>query len=667
MTHLVAGGADNMLTAPSAPVRRCPALRRIILLLAAGLLLPWSGPMHVPAAQPAVKLDVRKAGRHLAIDAQLPPGIDQIELRIESERNGAISRYYDVSPHHPDRDELLERNRDRDRNEWYPVVDVALEPGMEAVARFDGPADGGFYTINAMYHRDRIPFAPEIVIPPRLLEYWENALFVLPSTDRSLDRFYLRHRLRPVQGGVRHVYQLLTDDWGGRVSIHAIGAGADEPLAERNIERTDAAWKADALNGFRGTGISRARLLEGLRSSVEFTLRAQNENPHSPTYGGFFMLYDVDAGLYRTSHWIWSWGPSIRLLLDAARMPEFGSESARLIEAARRVGDTAIRFQINHPHHPTDGLVVAGWTQGILHEYSSESFRISAGPDALWLAAWGWGALYEVTRDEKYLAAFTRLARATDKLLQTYEFPPQVYLPEGGIPVGLDQGQEDDRFGPVTIDEAMFGMEGYAELYRLTGDEYYRNLGRTFIEQFAAKLEREDGTWATGWNRATRELWTRRDGMSRSMAWVMEGLLAAHRLLPEEGYLPKAIRQAEHLLEAQHETGYWQRMLPDPLERTGISEKSTAIWSYLLYRLHAETGDPRHLEAARRALLWCLENQYIGPDSEAHGSILGRTISSGIGYRQWFDLSCIYTSGFFGLAIIEELNQTPRSRENWLR
>jgi hypothetical protein len=59
----------------------------------------------------------------------------------------------------------------------------------------------------------------------------------------------------------------------------------------------------------------------------------------------------------------------------------------------------------------------------------------------------------------------------------------------------------------------------------------------------------------------------------------------------------------------------------------------------------------------RRALRRRLDNQYRGPDPEAHGAVIGVSPHSAVGYRPWFRVSCAYTSGFFGLAVLEELNR----------
>ena len=108
----------------------------------------------------------------------------------------------------------------------------------------------------------------------------------------------------------------------------------------------------------------------------------------------------------------------------------------------------------------------------------------------------------------------------------------------------------------------------------------------------------------------------------------------------------------------QDESGFWwfnfnKREQAEGV--IGISEKGTALWSLLFYRLYDISGDPRHLETARKALTWCMDNQYTGEDSDAYGSLVGINHASGVTYRRWFPLSCIYTSGFFGLAVLEEL------------
>jgi hypothetical protein len=71
--------------------------------------------------------------------------------------------------------------------------------------------------------------------------------------------------------------------------------------------------------------------------------------------------------------------------------------------------------------------------------------------------------------------------------------------------------------------------------------------------------------------------------------------------------------------------------------------------------LYKETRDPAALDSATRALKWCILSQYTGSDFHAYGGIVSRSAESGITYRSWFDMCCQYTSAFFGLALIEEI------------
>ena len=137
----------------------------------------------------------------------------------------------------------------------------------------------------------------------------------------------------------------------------------------------------------------------------------------------------------------------------------------------------------------------------------------------------------------------------------------------------------------------------------------------------------------------------------------MEGLLAAHEAVPEAGYLAHAKRMADQMAKWQRSDGSWVFVADQPVERNGISEKGTALWSLLYYRLYHATSDANYLAIARRALSWCVANQYRGADPEARGGIVGMTEHSavGAGHRAWFKVSCAYTSGFAALAAIEEL------------
>ena len=112
----------------------------------------------------------------------------------------------------------------------------------------------------------------------------------------------------------------------------------------------------------------------------------------------------------------------------------------------------------------------------------------------------------------------------------------------------------------------------------------------------------------------------------------------------------------------QKPDGHWNFITDEPVEKVGISEKGTALWSYLLYQLYAASGEKKYVVMARKSLTWCMKNQYQGPDRQAYGGIIGKTIHSAVGaaFRPWFPITCAYTSAFFSLAIMEELKLTKK-------
>lgn len=582
-------------------------------------------------------LHLQRNGDALDLVAHLPAGVRAIEVRIESRRNQAISKISDVSPRDP-QTRPPRHAPVAGREIWFPVVDIALTPGMEAVARFavDGPAPGATCVVNGRFHPERVPLAEQVVIAGDRLEHWENDFFI-EGADWPLGRFYLRQR-HPIDG--RHfqrTLRLLSPDWSGDVSLHAVTEDGPRELAAATLTPAPAAAASPS------DGLAPERLTASLADTLTYLLRSRNQHPGSPTGGGHFLFYDLDARLFRTSHWIWTWGPTIRLLLAAARLPalaeRFGANPLRRV--ARDLGDASLRFQLRDAGHPADGIVLIRLDSRAGNEYGYEGYFSPS--DALFLAGWGWAPLYEATGDRRYLAAGEALALATERLIHQFPIVPQNYLLHG------QQWQER------VLDEAGFGVEGLAELYRVTGEARYRRIGRRYIDQLLAKFERTDGLWERNCALEADDA-TPCAYMTRGLGWAMEGLLAAHRLLPDGGYLARAERLAEHLLSWQQPDGCWAFNFNRPAAEVGISEKGTALWSLLLYRLHAATGEDRHLAAARQALRWCLDNQYGGPDPDARGSIVGCSPASGVSYRPWFRQSCAYTSAFFGLAVLEELD-----------
>lgn len=607
----------------------------------------------LPAIPQTAEFGYRRAGGIIEITGAFPDA--PLELHIRSARNRRISKLSDRSPHDPG----IPRPLPGGKEIWFPVIDVETGPDTDAIASFAGPQTADRYSWNGNFQSHLEPLSEENVLR-RSLEYWENAIYVESRTAR-LTGFAVRKTIR----AARPSFRPLTDDWAGTVTV--IRRGDDgQPQTIATIDVSPPPFTPPAFE----SGFNRPQLIEGVKAAIHFLLRSQNRNPSSPTFGGLFLFYDLDASTFRRSDWIWTWGPAMRFLIDAAAIPEIAVEFGhdRLLRAAREMGEASLRFLIADDSHPARGLVVTRFDPTTRYRYGHSGFVSPA--DAYFLAGWGYIPLYEATGDTRFLDAAKLLLDQTGRLLAQDPVIEQDFV------------MASRRWKNWTMDESGFGMEGFAEVFRATGDSKYQQVGREYLNSLVRVLGRDDGLWDRTWHRkdpareddswplpgpAGKAIRVPSNANTRGLAWAMMGLLAAHRLLPDEGHLQAASRMAEHLIRAQRPEGHWTFLYNRPEDEVGIAEKGTAIWSLLLYRLYNETGDVRHLEAARKALGWCMKNRYTGPDALAAGGIIGLSPASGVVYRPWFRLICTYTMSFYGNALLAELNRAEPGRARTLR
>lgn len=576
------------------------------------------------------------ASRQLDVSLNLPLQIKQVELRFRSARNRVMSKITDISPGHPRPDKVLPSPRP-DKEVWYPVVDLELNPDMTGQLRWQ--KSPGVIAINHHFHEQTQVGSLETTVPAAMLESWENNVYCEPAV--ALEDFYLRATVPVVDGNVRYAVRTLTTAWTGVVTMV-------DPSSGREIELSRHEGGAPAPAVPRATELTKAALEQSLLDSVNYLVRSQNRNPASPTRGGLHLFYDLDAQTYRSSYWIWGAGPAVSALLEADKIPAISGHfgARQLAGIADEIGRSGLGLRIMDPAHPAYGIPISRWRRAIELPYGFE--QCAAPSDALFLAGWAWIPLYQTTGNPAYLQAARLLADSTARLMREYELIPQDYY--------VDRREWSEH----TIDESGFGVEGLRALYQATGENRYQQQADAYMRMHLAKLSRPDGLWERGWHRRTGVMPTIR--MTRGLGWAMEGLLAAHEAVPEGGYLEPARRLAEQMMQYQRTDGSWVFIADGTVEQHGLSEKGTALWALLFYRLYHATGEARHLASARQALGWCLVNQYRGPDPQAHGGIVGQTEHSavGAGHRAFFPVTCAYTTAFFALATIEEMKLAGR-------
>lgn len=502
------------------------------------------------------------------------------------------------------------------------------------------PHARGRWQLNGAFARRAGAIAPAVVVPSAALLPGENILHVAGWALPPPLLFY-RHRLDRTDGDPVRV-ALAPHVPGGRVELRA-GAALDAPLlASATFAAAPAAVEAPAAEPARLD--QRERLIAAAVATGKNLLRARVPAGDARCADGFYLVYDATHGAWRVPHWIWAWGPAIRLLLDLERAlpPDADAPRAEFRAAAIAAGRRSLEFEVTDPEHPAHGLSRVRWE--LSPDTPEGTIEYASAADSLFLAGWAWIPLHRLTGDERFLAHARDLVAGTQRLMGQYPVVPQDWV------------TERRRWTPHTLDESAFGLVGFRELYADTGDASVRETGGRFMDSLREHMRRDGCFLQRGWLRdEDRGFW---DPDVKGHLWVLEGYVDAWQLTGRNRYRDLALALADRIAAAQGADGSWGHLFVVPDDATPRDERAIAIGAWLFYRLHALTGDARHLATARRALTWCLDHQYLGADPDLYGAI---PRDAGMAYLGPRRLTVLYATTFFGLALLEELKLPPPS------
>lgn len=578
------------------------------------------------------------ASGQIDVSTTVPVWADEVELSFDSDRNWPISRMTDIAPENPD---LITAHRvlsETTGDLLFPFVDLRLPSSGKLRMSFLQPL--GECCFDPMRNKTQEPLSEVLEFPQEMLTDWENVLYVSERTVRCT-RCEQVVILKPVNCHVQCKIETLSPCWNGTAKLVFRGQGRQQVHCIQHIEVTSETTEYITTYEETHEGIKKA-----VRDGVNFLLRCHYDGK-GLYQNGLFLFYDLERKAYRSVHWNWTFGPSIAALLQWALQEDSPVRdiSKEMIHCAQGAADMILRFENHTPGHLCQGIPMGRWQENLCYEHGVMGYYSIA--DSSFCAKWGLIPLYHATGEKEYLRATQRLLQAARRWSQTIPGPlPADYLD--------DSKTISDR----TLDETMFVMGLYQSMWAETGDETIRQDGFSCFENICKKLRMGNGKWARTYLRE-KDCNNGFESDTKGHGWAMEGLLCAAEMGGDQGekYLQQACATADLVIASQHEDGHWDNFFgkEDLCAQGGIGEKSTALWSWLLYRLYRKTEKAIYKNAAQKALFWCMRNLYQGADECARGSIVAHSVQSGIIYRDYFPMSCAYTTAFFLLAAYEEL------------
>ena len=163
----------------------------VVVGISTGLLSREVASASYPARKD-ILLNVKRNGRLISLDLPLSGKVSTVEVRLFSNANNYIFEYDDVSPYAPKADNeqtrevwipeyeaRAEARRQSSREQRFPVVDLVLKKGMEAVIEINLKEQGE----NNFNGYGTNPITKEIRIPEEQVEHWGNTLILDPKTN----------------------------------------------------------------------------------------------------------------------------------------------------------------------------------------------------------------------------------------------------------------------------------------------------------------------------------------------------------------------------------------------------------------------------------------------------------------------------------------------------
>ena len=282
-----------------------------------------------------------------------------------------------------------------------------------------------------------------------------------------------------------------------------------------------------------------------------------------------------------------------------------------------------------------------GWV--VRNDYSANGMIPMLAPnDSAYLANNGLLSVYRITQETQYLEAAEKCAAWIISTARE----------DGLVWVGMN-AQTGQWIQKNNIVDIGFTAGLFAELYTITGKEYYKAYLEKFIDTYINLFQKEDGSFATGLNEKDEQIG---GAFGRGQAWALEGLIPAYEVLREDKIKAAIDGIIDNLLKKQKRSGGWAYNLDRPL--LGLDCKAASVIGMSLVKWYPYSANQlRMKDAIQKALNWCLTNT-VNDESNACGGIFSYCMEGAIVHHLYTSTAFVYSNVY----AVEMLNTVRKWR-----
>ncbi len=321
--------------------------------------------------------------------------------------------------------------------------------------------------------------------------------------------------------------------------------------------------------------------------------------------GTHFAGYIAESKEWCHASWIWTNAAIVRLYCENGSIEKAVALSDKLVYYQRECG---------------------GWI--VRNDYDTKgAIPMLAPNDSAYIANNAFVTLYEVTNDKRYLIIARRCA---DWIIDTAR-------PDGLVYTGYNLRDEKWDIDDVIVDIG-FTAGLFSKLAELTGEQRYVDFLKKFVNKYIELFYvPEKKGFCTSIGKSNQH----QGGIfTRGLAWALEGLIPAYKVLKDERIKIVIQETIDNLLKQQLGNGGWPYNLAHKL--MGEDCKGVSVIAKDMMDWYALTKDERIRESATKALQWCCE--HTATESVAKGGIFSYSVEGGIVKDLYTSCAFVYAS-----------------------